>query len=685
MRTKQLLIALLAAFFLQGPVSNLQAQSITKHPIAQNLENAKNSGIALNPVSLFTINATRSAEMQPSIKRAVAVTLDLNALSAMKASNADAIAFNFPYDDRTITLELYRVDILTEDFMVITDQSNGEAIPYTPGIYYRGIVKGDENSVAALSFFDGEMMGVVSSDQYMNINIGKSAKEGAKAYDYVIYSDNNLPLQNMACATPENPDYMSQMKEYSEAGSGVRTTNCVKIYYEMDNNLYINNSSNTTTATNWMTAVHNNVATLYSNDAITTALQTIFIWTTGDPYNGTTSSSQLSKFKANRPTFNGDLGQLVGIDPGGLGGVASTINGMCSSSNKYCYSDVDFSYNTVPTYSWTIMVCTHELGHLMGSAHTQNCGWPGGAIDNCYTTEGGCPPGPAPIGGGTIMSYCHLTSFGINFTKGFGPLPAGAIVGAVNAAGCLSSACVGTCVIPTGLSASAITSSSATLNWSAASGAGSYNVQYRKTGTTTWTATTATTNSKAISGLLQATQYEFQVQSVCTSTSSAFSSSSTFTTTTPVCADNYESNNTKGTEKNVSTGIAINGLINVSSDKDFFSFTNTVSQPNIKVTLTNLPANYDIDFFDVSGTKISSSDNTGTANEEVIFNTGTVGTYKVKIYSAGGGAANASVCYTLLASLSSTPFKLEALPVAAAPVVYPNPSTGDLSVAYNSN
>ncbi|MEO6167793.1 MAG: M12 family metallo-peptidase, partial [Chitinophagales bacterium] len=399
MRTKQLLIALLAAFFLQSLVSNLQAQTITKRPIAQQLDKVKNSGIALNPVTLFSINATRSAEMQPSIKKAVAVTLDMNALSTLKASNAEAIAFNFPYDNKIITLELYRVDILTEDFSVITDQSNGETIPYTPGIYYRGIVKGDESSVAALSFFDGEMMGVVSSDQYMNINIGKSAKEGAKAYDYVIYSDNNLPLQNMACATPENPDYINQMQEYAQGGSSVRTTNCVKIYYEMDNNLYLNNGSSTTTATNWMTAVHNNVATLYSNDAITTSLQTIFIWTTGDPYNGTTSSSQLSKFKTNRPTFNGDLGQLVGIDPGGLGGVASTINGMCSSSNKYCYSDVDFSYNTVPTYSWTIMVCTHELGHLMGSAHTQNCGWPGGAIDNCYTTEGGCSPGPAPIGG----------------------------------------------------------------------------------------------------------------------------------------------------------------------------------------------------------------------------------------------------------------------------------------------
>jgi hypothetical protein len=69
------------------------------------------------------------------------------------------------------------------------------------------------------------------------------------------------------------------------------------------------------------------------------------------------------------------------------------------------------------------MVITHELGHNMGSPHTQSCSWPGGAIDNCYTTEGGCALGPAPTNGGTIMSYCHLTGYGINLANGFGPLP----------------------------------------------------------------------------------------------------------------------------------------------------------------------------------------------------------------------------------------------------------------------
>lgn len=89
------------------------------------------------------------------------------------------------------------------------------------------------------------------------------------------------------------------------------------------------------------------------------------------------------------------------------------------------------------------------------------------------------------------------------------------------------------CGTPSGLAASSITTSGATLGWTAVSGATSYNIRYRKTGTTTWTSTTSTTNSKAITGLSHTTAYEFQVSAVCSSSSSAYTASATFTTTTP--------------------------------------------------------------------------------------------------------------------------------------------------------
>lgn len=88
--------------------------------------------------------------------------------------------------------------------------------------------------------------------------------------------------------------------------------------------------------------------------------------------------------------------------------------------------------------------------------------------------------------------------------------------------------------VPTGLAATNITSGGATLNWTSVSGA-TYDVQYRVVGTTTWTTVAASSNTVNLSGLTAATQYEAQVRSKCSSTTSAYSSSATFTTTGTTC------------------------------------------------------------------------------------------------------------------------------------------------------
>jgi hypothetical protein len=92
-----------------------------------------------------------------------------------------------------------------------------------------------------------------------------------------------------------------------------------------------------------------------------------------------------------------------------------------------------------------------------------------------------------------------------------------------------------TCNVPTGLTTSSVTSSSATLSWSAATGATSYNVQYRIVGSGTWTSTTSATTSKSVTGLAASSAYEWQVQTVCSSGSSAFSALANFTTSAPSC------------------------------------------------------------------------------------------------------------------------------------------------------
>ncbi|MFD2244795.1 M4 family metallopeptidase [Pontibacter ruber] len=88
-----------------------------------------------------------------------------------------------------------------------------------------------------------------------------------------------------------------------------------------------------------------------------------------------------------------------------------------------------------------------------------------------------------------------------------------------------------TCAVPAGLASSNIGATSATLSWGAVSGAASYNVRFRPVGATTWTTSSATGTSYNATGLTASTQYEFQVSTVCSGSSSAYSSSATFTTT----------------------------------------------------------------------------------------------------------------------------------------------------------
>ncbi|MFM9910141.1 MAG: M12 family metallo-peptidase, partial [Chitinophagaceae bacterium] len=156
-----------------------------------------------------------------------------------------------------------------------------------------------------------------------------------------------------------------------------------------------------------------------------TKISAIKVWNIVDPYNSLgTTSSVLNAFSVNMANgFPGDLAHF--LSQRGLGGGIAYLGVLCSSNSfkTGVSGNLSNSFNLFPAYSWSSMVITHELGHNLGSPHTQSCSWPGGAIDNCYTTEGGCPQGPAPVNGGTIMSYCHLTGYGINLANGFGPLP----------------------------------------------------------------------------------------------------------------------------------------------------------------------------------------------------------------------------------------------------------------------
>ena len=80
------------------------------------------------------------------------------------------------------------------------DKSNN--VNYNPGVYYRGTIKGNPNSLASFSFFNDQLFGIISDDAFGNITVGRVVRPGNTS-EYIIYTDRNLiqPM-NLRCQRP---------------------------------------------------------------------------------------------------------------------------------------------------------------------------------------------------------------------------------------------------------------------------------------------------------------------------------------------------------------------------------------------------------------------------------------------------------------------------------------------------
>ena len=311
---------------------------------------------------------------------------------------------------------------------------NKELMDLETGVFYRGIIEGEENSLVALTFHDGIMEGLISSadGQY---DVGKILNGD----DQVIYKSSSLKMEPaFNCYTDDLTLDPGNVMPHNTVT--VNNNGCILVYFEITNSIYKYWKS-VKAVTDYVGNFFNVVSTLYQNEAIDIKISELMVWTTNDSYPTNSSEDALKSFKAYRTQFNGNFAHLLTYTSNNIGGLAY-VDVLCDKDSRLGISNINMSYNNFPNYSWTTTVVTHELGHNIGSKHTHWCGWPGGAIDNCEDTEGDCAPGPPPTNGGTIMSYCHLKSYGINFSKGFGPLPGNLIREKVSQAGCLGPCCV---------------------------------------------------------------------------------------------------------------------------------------------------------------------------------------------------------------------------------------------------
>jgi hypothetical protein len=367
------------------------------------------------------------------------LNIDAQAIENLIQGENDLIQLAIPVSDRQdLKLTLVRHNIFAEDFALFTSNEPGIPADYLPGIHYKGIIDGDPSSLVALSVFQDEVMALITSDRGTMV-LGRIAND--RENRHVLYNDRDLDKNSgFTCSTPDDGIGYTE-EELSEMPQGRDAGDCVRVYIEIDDDI-VTQKGGATPATNYITGLFNQSITLYSNETVNMTISEILAWTTPAPYSGSSSSAMLASFQANTGEFNGNVGHLVSYQASG--GIA-VLDNLCSSNPDWrkCFSSIDATYANVPTYSWSVMVITHEMGHVIGSKHTHACAWNGNntAIDGCAgSVEGNCPLPGIPPGGGTMMSYCHITNVGINFTLGFGPQPGNVIRNRVNASGnCLTS------------------------------------------------------------------------------------------------------------------------------------------------------------------------------------------------------------------------------------------------------
>jgi hypothetical protein len=444
------------------------------------------TALARTPIETFIYHAKEGHELVPvtniwvpnndydqttllkSISKVQPLTIDFGQVAEfMKAKNF-AISLTIPgIGGGSYTFELARYDFFENGFKVQVNGNQQSFFNYTPGLYYRGVVKGIPGSLAMFSFFDNEVYGVFSVPDQGNFAILADQVPGSTYtgnIHYILYNDRDLTVLDKApkCYTDELPgsggfnlkngrttNFINN-KVYNTCGN-------VKVYERADYSMFQSLGSNITSLTNYITALFNSQSVIYMNEGIRISLKYLVEDSVTDAFQSqpNNSSSWLTKFgQVTKDTVTGAYGSSCGIllatKYGSMGGVA-WLGTLCSGYNSsnasgpYAFCNVNNSSlpSSALTYSWNVNCTCHEMGHTLSSPHTHACLWNPPytgttAIDGCYTLEGSCAtPSPTlPSGGGTMMSYCHLTSDGVNFTKGFGAQPGQVIRDMVANSGC---------------------------------------------------------------------------------------------------------------------------------------------------------------------------------------------------------------------------------------------------------
>lgn len=668
----------------------------------------------------FDFTSSRPKSVSPQIESTASLALEKSgfvaysntaSISNLLAIRPEVLSVQLPYEDRVLTLDLVRVNLFTDEFKLETSTPGLEQ-GVDLGVYYQGTLR-NEDAVVGVSFFKDEFFVLINrnSPEDATIEAGLLRLPENNAGIHVVYSDDDLKdMPVYSCGSENLEQYQQAVERLSSQKEELKdvekaTYKCVTYFWETRYNLYTSKGS-TQAVTNHITNIFNNFKLLYENEQIGSKLNQLYIWTTADTYN-----DDLNTFSANRSNFGANIATLFSTTGGG--GVA-WLDQLCGSNEYYKHGfcgAVGGTVNAVPTYSWAVNVTAHEIGHNLGSPHTHACSWTGGAIDGCGPQAGyseGCN-GPIPSNGGTIMSYCHLVSAGMNFTLGFGPQPGNLIRSRVNS--CITLTCntdgggqtctnayepnetqAAAATLTSGTAVSAaiatsgdvdffkITTSTTTnnvFNLAGPSGVDFDLVIYNSAGTQIGSGAGSTaTESVTLNGQAAGTYYAkvFGYNNAVSATCYTLTATATAVNN---CSTAYEPNNSSSAAATIPLATTISAAISSGTDQDYYKVTTTASGTHLFALAGPSGVDYDLNIYNSAGTLIGSGVGS-TATENVSITNLAVGTYTVRVFGYNG--ANSATCYTLNVARTSASFFGEE-PKASIYSLYPNPVKDKLAVS----
>lgn len=340
-----------------------------------------------------------------------------------KLNYSGVIEIEIPFDKGSKILLLEKTNILAPEYKLYTSSGKilDSARKYS---FYQGKVKGVEDSKVSLIYYENQLsISIFDKDGNYEIHQHKDLYAGYYYEDRIAEIDRTWECM----VIDESKDKLDDENISSRSSL---SSECVTVFFEIDRNMYIKLGSDVANAEAWVMTMFSQVAILYIEHDVPINISAIQVWDTADPYVSASNTTEaLNLFRnevRNNPNNNGRLAHL--LSGRSLGGGIAYLNALCSNYNNVAVSaNLNSGSVPYPSYSWNVMVVAHEMGHNMGSNHTQACVWNGNstAIDGCGNIEGSCadPGNPPNNVGGTVMSYCHLTSAGINLNNGFGPQP----------------------------------------------------------------------------------------------------------------------------------------------------------------------------------------------------------------------------------------------------------------------